>query len=217
MKLYGSMGSPYVVRAVMAARAKGLSLPLEGPPGGGIKSAEFLRINPLGKMPALDDNGRHLIESMVILDYLDDAYPQSSLLPSNAMDRANVRLLGRLCDLYMMPQTGPLFRNMNPATRTAAEVDAAVATIRKALGDIEYYTSATGPFLAGNTVSQADCAVAPCLQTMLLILGAYGITDLLAATPRLTHWWTHIQADPVCGPPLKAQAEAMRAFMSARR
>ena len=217
MKLYGSMGSPYVVRVALAARAKGLTLPLEAPPGGGIKSPEYLKINPLGKMPALEDNGRYLIESMVILDYLDDAHPRQSLLPGDAMDRANVRLFGRLCDTYLLPNTGPLFRNMNPATRNQADVDGAIAAVRKTLGDIEHYTHATGPYLAGNTVSQADCALAPALQTLTIVLGAFGVTNIFDGTPKLSRWWQQVQNDQICAPLLKEQATAFMAFLKAPR
>ena len=79
MKLYGSIISPYVARVVYAARMKGLDLEAEMP-ANGIKSPEYLQINPLGKMPTLDIGNQAIAESMVILDYLDDAYPQKPLL-----------------------------------------------------------------------------------------------------------------------------------------
>ncbi len=217
MKLYGSIASPYVARVAMALHAKGMNVAAEAPPGGGIKSPEYLKINPLGKMPAIEDNGRHLIESIVILDYLEDAYPNPALLPANAVDRANVRLMGRLTDTYVVPQLGPLFRNMNPAARNAAEVDASVAGLRKVVGDMEHFVSASGPYLCGATVSQADCAVAPSLQTLTIVLGMFGVTNLLDATPKLARYAKFIVTDKVCAPVLKQQSDAFRAVMSAPR
>jgi glutathione S-transferase len=217
MKLYGSIGSPYVARVALAARAKGLNVSPEAPPGGGIKSPEFLLINPLGKMPAIEDNGRHVIESMVILDYLEDAYPQPPLLPAAALDRAAVRTFGRLCDIYIVPQLGALFRNMNPATRNAAEVDTAIAAIRKTLGDIEHFTNASGPYLAGKSVSQADCAMAPSMNTLQMVLEGFAVNNLLDATPKLAAWWKLAQSDQICAPVLKEQSAAFRAMMASRR
>lgn len=217
MKLYGSIGSPYVARVVLAAVAKGLDLPVTAPPGGGIKSDEFKLINPLGKMPAIEDQGRHLIESMVILEYLDDAYPQKPLLPANAMDRAQVRLLGRLCDSYFLPQFNPLFRNLKPATRNSADVDVAVAAMRKSIGEIEHYAHASGPFLAGGTLSQADCALAPMVQMGFIVLAVYGVTDLLVAVPRLSRWWQTMQTHATFGPILKQHSDALSGFVSGGR
>lgn len=216
MKLYGSIASPYVARVALAMHAKGLKVAPEAAPGGGIKSPEFLKINPLGKMPAIEDGGRYLIESLVILDYLEDAYPKPALLPSNAMDRANVRLLGRLTDTYLVPQIGPLFRNLQPATRNAGEVDAAVSAIRKVMSEVEHFVSASGPYLCGASVSLADCAVAPSLQTLSFVLAMFGVTNMLDATPKLGRYAKYVTGDSVCAPVLTQQSEAFRTLMTTR-
>ena len=59
MKLYGAIASPYVARVVMYAKIKGVDLPLMEAPGG-IKSPEYLKLNPIGKMPTLDLDGQGL-------------------------------------------------------------------------------------------------------------------------------------------------------------
>ena len=51
MKLYGALASLYVARVVLAAKAKGVDLVPQMPPGG-MKSPEHLAMNPLGKIPA---------------------------------------------------------------------------------------------------------------------------------------------------------------------
>jgi glutathione S-transferase len=67
MKLYGSLASPYVARVTMFGALKGVNLKVSEPIGGGIKSAEFLALSPIGKMPILDlGDGKVLAESEVI-------------------------------------------------------------------------------------------------------------------------------------------------------
>lgn len=216
MKLYGSLVSPYVARVVLGARYKGLALALEPPPGGGIKSPEYLAINPLGKMPTLEEGGRYLAESIVILEYLDEAHPEKPLLPRDAFDRARVRLLGRITDLYVMTQAAGFFRNMNPAQRNPAEVDAARQGLNKALADLEHFMGG-GPYALGDQPTQADCAMLPCLLMMSGVVAAFGTTDLYADRPRLKAWFARMQQDAVAGPFIAEYNAAMQAFFASRR
>ncbi len=216
MKLYGSLVSPYVARVVLAARAKGLDLVPEAPPGGGIKSAEYLALNPMGKMPALEDGGKCLAESAVILEYLEDAYPQKPLMPKDPMERARVRLLGRIADLYVAPQTGPFFRNMNPATRNEVEVEGAKKTLAKAMADLEHFTG-PGPYAVGNAMTLADCTLLPSMLMNGGILSGFGVKDPFEGLPKLSAWWKFMQTEPLTGPFCKEYLAAMAAFMASRR
>jgi glutathione S-transferase len=59
---------------------------------------DFLAINPAGLVPVLEDHGVVLTESRIINEYLEDAYPQVGMLPTNAAERARVRVLTRHID-----------------------------------------------------------------------------------------------------------------------
>ena len=215
MKLYGSLVSPYVARAVFAARLKGLSLEAQTPPGGGIKSPEFLALNPLGKMPALEDAGRVVPESMVILDFLEDAHPQPALLPAKPMDRAQARLLGRIVDLYIMNQLGVFFRNMNPASRNDTDIEAAKAALHKSIGQLEHFMG-DGRYAVGEELGYGDVAIFPCLMMTQSVVANFGITDLYAGHKRLTRWWQQMQADPRTAAFVTEYQAAITAFRSRR-
>ena len=217
MKLYGSLVSPYVARVVLAARAKGLDLAPEAPPGGGIKSPEYLALNPMGKMPVLEDGGKYLAESAVILEYLEETQPQKPLMPAAPLDRAQVRLIARMVDLYIATQSGPFFRNMNPATRNEAEVDGAKKALAKSLADLEHFASAGGPWLTGKSLTLADCTVLPSMLMTTGIVAGFGVKDLFEGLPKLSAWWQHVQSDPFTGPFCKEYLAAMQAFLASRR
>jgi glutathione S-transferase len=178
MKLIGAIASPYVTRVLMYARIKGVDLPLEAPPGGTPRSAEYLAMNPVGKIPSLEVDGRVLAESEVICEYLEDAYPEQTGLPVDDFDRATSRLISRLVDLYIAPQVGPMFRQMNPANRDAAIIDSAAAEFAKAFGYVEHFMG-DGPFCVGAEPTLGDCALAP---HMMLIK-----KSKLSIRPRATH------------------------------
>lgn len=214
MKLYGSLVSPYVARVEFLARLKGLPLKAEMP-AGGIKTPEFLQLNPMGKMPTLEVDGRGIAESMVLMDYLEEAFPEKSFLPTAAQDRARARLLGRIFDLYVAPNGRAFFANMNPATRKAEEVAAGVASYLKSLSQIEHFMGA-GPYAIGDKLGYADIALLPCLQMMGLIAGACGVSDPYAGTPRLARWWTQMQADPTTAGFIAEYEKAFKAFVASR-
>jgi glutathione S-transferase len=160
LKLYQSDVSPYSTRVRILAHAKGLKLENVPPPGGNMKSAEYLAVNPLGKIPSLDHDGEVLIESEVIGEYLEDAFPSPTLRPVDPMARAKVRLLSRMGDLYLSPPLVTLFWQLNPKTRDAATVDQAFKDIETAAGHIAHVLE--GPdYAAGGRLSLADCTLMP--------------------------------------------------------
>jgi len=66
------------------------------------RAAEYLVLNPQGLIPALDDDGSILSQSLAIIEYLNEKYPTPALLPANPQDRAHVRsmALAIACDIH---------------------------------------------------------------------------------------------------------------------
>lgn len=70
--------------------------------GGQHHSEAYKAINPAGLVPAFEDNGAVLTQSLAIIEYLDETYPTVSLLPGDAVARAHIRALAQsiACDLH---------------------------------------------------------------------------------------------------------------------
>lgn len=67
------------------------------------RTAEYMAVNPQGLVPALvEEDGTVLAQSLAMLDYLDEAYPEPPLLPTDAKERAYVRELANIigCDIH---------------------------------------------------------------------------------------------------------------------
>src|SRR5260370_30503815 len=101
MKLYGMNLSNFVTKSRIAMYEKGLAVELTPPPGAGLKSPEYLAINPLGKIPTLDADGAIVAESEVINEYLEDKHPANPLLPKSPEARPKVRSFTRFHDLSL--------------------------------------------------------------------------------------------------------------------
>lgn len=69
---------------------------------------EYLKLNPGAVVPTLDDAGEIVVESSVIMHYLDDIHPNPTLLPTDPKDRARMRLWMKRMDDRVHPATGTL-------------------------------------------------------------------------------------------------------------
>src|SRR6188508_1535164 len=97
--------SPYAQKNKIAMREKGISFEARTPMGigSGNAIAEFERVSPLREVPALVDDDFTLFDSRLILEYLEDRYPDPPLLPKGARERALARRVEQVMDHHYEP------------------------------------------------------------------------------------------------------------------
>ncbi|MDD5275112.1 MAG: glutathione S-transferase family protein [Methylovulum sp.] len=102
---YYASGSPFAWKVWLALEHKQLpyELKLMSLQNGELKKTDFLAINPRGKIPVLVEDGTAIRESAVIVEYLEERYPDRPLFPGNAQDRATVRRVIAEVNNYLYP------------------------------------------------------------------------------------------------------------------
>jgi glutathione S-transferase len=213
MKLYNSDVSPYSSRVRIAIHAKNLPVEIVAPPGGQ-GSAEFKRLNPTGKVPALEVDGQVLVESEAINEYLEDRFPTPSLRPSDPLARARMRALSRFADLYLAQSIRPLVAQLNPATRDAKLVAEKLAELDTRLDQLEQLVVA-GPFAAGPELTLADCALGPVFFFLTRLIPALGGKSPLDGRPKLARVGEAVGKHPAVARVLAQQGEAMAQSLKA--
>jgi glutathione S-transferase len=205
--IYGGALLPFVMRPVLAARAKGLDISPESYEAG-IKSDAYRAMTPMAKMPLLVDGDFALPESQVIADYLDATLPGPALVPADPREAARTRLIVRITDLYMVPHLGGLFRGRDNPEGVAP----ALAGLAEALGFIAHYRRETDTFIVGDSFTIADAALIP----MFFFFDAFvrmGTDKLLADQPGLGAWWAQAKASPLGSRCVAEQAAGLKAMM----
>lgn len=105
MKLYSYWRSSASFRVRIALQLKGLAyeyVPVHLSQDGGQQHGERYRaLNPQGRVPSLEVDGRVLTQSLAIIEWLEDTHPQPALLPQDPWERARVRALAQIvaCDI----------------------------------------------------------------------------------------------------------------------
>ena len=128
---------------------------------------DYRAVNPQGLVPTLDDGGRTLIQSLAIIEYLDEVYPDPPLLPSHPAERARVRALAEIvaCDIHPINN----LRVLRYLTHSLDHDETAIATWYnhwidagfQALERLLVGDPRTGTFCHGEAPGIADIALVP--------------------------------------------------------
>jgi maleylpyruvate isomerase len=169
MKLWSYWRSSCAYRVRIALGLKGIGYEYRAVhllrDGGQQHAPEFSNLNPQRQVPVLEfeESGQtvRLVQSMAIVEYLDERFPDPPLLPSSALDRAHVRAMAELVNSGIQPlQNTGTFAELTkagvPTTPWAQHF------IQKGLAALERLAAPrAGAFLFGDAVSLADIYLVP--------------------------------------------------------
>lgn len=146
------------------------------------RRAEYLEKSPMGKIPCIGTAHGYLSETQIILEYLEDAYPQVPLLPRGAFPRAKARELARILDLHLELQVRRLYSEAFFGGTVAPEIKAEVRELAiSALSAVSVLTELS-PYAMGSTFTYVDCVAGvhlPIVRGALSKLFGLDITRML--------------------------------------
>lgn len=168
MKLYSYFRSSAAYRVRIALNLKGLAYDTVAihlvKEGGVNKKPEFRAVNPQMRVPTLTlDSGDILIQSLAIIEYLDEVHPQPPLLPRDPLARAKVRALAQViaCDIHPLNNTSQLRYLKNELGQEQAAIDAWYHHwVLEGFAAVETMIK-PAPYACGAAVTLADLCLVP--------------------------------------------------------
>ena len=200
MKLYSADISPYSARVRMQIYAKGIKdIVFELPEHWGLP--KIRERFPLGRVPTLEINreGDTIPESEVIAEYLEEIYPEPSLLGSTPRENAQIRALARFGDVYitnamftLSRQTGALGRQKPTAIRDEPFSDQLSKEFLRNLKALDRMLGTDG-FACMGRITLADCALVPGLSWVEVVMPRVGVDSPIPAYANVAAYWAAIQ------------------------
>jgi glutathione S-transferase len=157
---------------------------------------DYLQQSPLGKVPCLQTEHGFVSESRVIIDYLERAYPQPPLYPSEPFAVAKLQELTQVIDLYLelavrrvLPN---FFARKPPPDAIANDVRATLSKAAKALTQLARFDQ----YLLGDRFTAADVAAAIHFPAVRFISSGVLQCDPLAEVPGLVGYLERMEQRP---------------------
>jgi len=161
--------SPYAQKVKIALDEKGIEYEAKMPVaiGSGQPDQEFLKSNPRGEVPSLIDGEVAIFDSTIILEYIEDKWPEPALLPKDPVRRARARTIEDVMDTSFEPINwglGEIKWFKRAVGERARTLEARAST--QARGIYEWLTRqlGDGEWFGGTTFGLGDLSVVPYLN-----------------------------------------------------
>ena len=169
MKLYYFPVAPNPTKVMVYLREKKIALDevLVDLRAGEQRADEHLARNPSGALPVLElDSGEYLTESLAIIEYLEELYPEPVMIGSAPLSRARVRALERRVETGILNTIGRFVHATNSPLGLPPKPEVAAAaweSLESALNRLEPELEGRA-FAAGDTPTIVDCTLFAGLQ-----------------------------------------------------
>jgi glutathione S-transferase len=184
LKIYG-IAKSRAFRTLWVAEEAGVAFDhIQTTFGEDSKQPEFLKVNPMGQVPAIEDDGFTLSESMALNLYIAKKYGKGGLYPSDLQGEAKCWQWAFFAATSLERSMGLFVANryvLAPEKRSDAVAQENLKAVERPLAALDAQL-AKGPYLVGQTFTVADLCVASVLY------GAWFNKHDFSSTPKLKDW-----------------------------
>ena len=197
MKLITGDLSPYSAKIRMQIYAMGITdiefgLPAE------FMTGKFSKISPIGRIPVMEVDDTIIPESEIIAEYLDDIYPEKSMVGDTPMERAKVRVVSRIADIYLMNNIFMSLSQLMTKTPNQGILDLLLGQVKRGMGALEQHIG-------------TDCTLVPALWMCQNTVPRLGTENPILATTKVAAYWGEIQKNEFADKIIEEMKRGMKA------
>ena len=208
LQIYSVPVALYCAKLRILLRYKGIAFE-ELPPPGGYGSDAYKAIVPSGNLPAMIHDGFQLADSEAIAEYLNEAFPDTPMLPETVQRRAKAREFSRMHDTRLEPSIRALYPFVSYETRTSDAIENGNSAISKHLSSLALLLS-TNP-LDPDRLWIGDCGFAVSFAWIRAFEAAIGLQ--IDWPDLVTSYEARLNAFDVVAAELAAYKPAMDAYL----
>lgn len=195
LKLYGLETSNYYKMAKLALLEKGFEF--NAIPVSPSQEQSFLSMSPMGKVPCLEAREGFLSETMAIMEFLEDINPEVPLFPEGSFERAKVRELMRVCELYIEVPASRLNTMANsPRANKEQVIKQLRPEITKGLAALARLAKFE-PYLAGHMFTYADIVAYHTFSFTEKVMKNVCGWDVMSKVEGLVEWQNTVASRPI--------------------
>ena len=191
MLLYEHPLSSYAQKVKIALREKGVEFKAETPPalGSGKADGQFAAASPRNEVPALIDGDVKIFDSTIILEYIEDKWPDPALLPKTPAERARVRMIEDVMDTQYEQNNWGTFEVLRYQRASGELAEKLIAYGRNNIEQLQAWLDrklGDRPWFGGDAFGWGDLSVIPYLNRS----AGYGY--LPAKGSKLAAWFERV-------------------------
>jgi len=171
---------------------------------------KMYEVSPIGRIPVLEVDEGLIPESEVIAEYLDERFPDKALTGGSLKARADVRVVSRMADIYLMNNIFMSLSQANQETRVQAVLDLLIGQVKRGIEALEKHIG-DGEFAVGDSLTRADCSLVPALWMCSSTVPRLGFDSPILEGTRVSAYWDNIQHNEFAAKILDEMDKGMKA------
>ncbi|RUS88874.1 hypothetical protein EGW08_003313 [Elysia chlorotica] len=189
-RIYSMRMCPYAQRARLIAAAKGIShdivnIDLNNKPDW------FFDLNPYGEVPVVLHNGRHVYESLIAAEYLEEAFPKPKLFSDDPMVKAYERIFYNHWTKKGIPAFYSLLKAGYPDPEQSKRLSEHISTLESFMATLDK------PYFHGESPGFSDYMIWPWFERMPMLTDITEFNLSALGCPRLVAWVDRMWKNPV--------------------